>query len=423
MTKKIFFYAFITSILIAGGFLLNGKLAKADQEDCAPGYEWQPQSGVGCVQIDCPNVPGAHWGYTSNCVCGSAGSIYENPADANVSCLRGVDYTSCPGCVFACVNNANECPDSTGANEDEDTTGDEDANNEEDTTSNEDEPADTDSDSDESLSTTGATEKTTCKQECQRLYGSKKGAKIIETGGKYPACNCQVDYVDSGGNVIKTINQAGDKVTTYIFDPASGQLLTKNTISKEQERQRIREKLGYKYTEEQIDKLLNDKKMQAWFSEQMQGIKTETRLWHPNFWWQHLVALLDHGFTGSDSDFVDVHQYGRCGDSMIWLENQLAEKLKLSDDTTERQQAMVSITGEKGADHTSLMIRPIGMTNEEWGEIITELNAKSGQGGLTKKDIEAINPALLQARVLDPYFKKVRTVEDFIAGWSTIRIS
>jgi hypothetical protein len=79
--------------------------------ECNQGYEFKPRSGVGCVQIDCPDIPNAHYSYTGTCVCGSSGSINENPDDPNQECYRSRDYKDCPGCVYACVHLDERCPD------------------------------------------------------------------------------------------------------------------------------------------------------------------------------------------------------------------------------------------------------------------------------------------------------------------------
>jgi len=79
---------------------------------CPSGYVYRPRSGVECVQISCEKgqIPNAHPSYTGRCVCGSAGSINENPQDPNKACSYPADYKSCPGCVYACVHSDEECP-------------------------------------------------------------------------------------------------------------------------------------------------------------------------------------------------------------------------------------------------------------------------------------------------------------------------
>ena len=80
-------------------------------QECSPGYEFKPSSGVGCVQIDCNNIADAHYGYVGDCICGSSGSMYENPEDPNKECYRDFDYESCPGCLYACVHFDENCPE------------------------------------------------------------------------------------------------------------------------------------------------------------------------------------------------------------------------------------------------------------------------------------------------------------------------
>lgn len=80
------------------------------QDGCSPGYERCPRCGVDCRQINCNDVPSGHWDYVGRCNCGSAGSINENPDDPNKGCYYPNDYTSCPGCLYACVHTNEECP-------------------------------------------------------------------------------------------------------------------------------------------------------------------------------------------------------------------------------------------------------------------------------------------------------------------------
>jgi hypothetical protein len=82
-----------------------------DENGCLPGYVFQPRSGVGCVQEDCNSYEYAHWSYEGYCVCGSSGSISENPKDPNKECGYPPTYRSCPGCVYACVHFDEECPE------------------------------------------------------------------------------------------------------------------------------------------------------------------------------------------------------------------------------------------------------------------------------------------------------------------------
>lgn len=65
---------------------------------------------MACVQTHCSQVQHAHEGYAGDCVCGSSGSIRENPNDPNTECYRPADYASCPRCVYACVHRGQTCP-------------------------------------------------------------------------------------------------------------------------------------------------------------------------------------------------------------------------------------------------------------------------------------------------------------------------
>ncbi|MFH1587477.1 MAG: hypothetical protein ABID38_06485 [Candidatus Diapherotrites archaeon] len=93
-------------IILAAFLMLVASFAYA--ADCPPGYEFQPNSGVGCVQSNCFSIANAHLSYEGRCVCGSSGSIEENPADPNKECYS--QNESCPGCVVACVGLDQSCP-------------------------------------------------------------------------------------------------------------------------------------------------------------------------------------------------------------------------------------------------------------------------------------------------------------------------
>ncbi len=387
--KKTLFWSIISLFLLV--FFLVLYVSKLNQvtaitTDCAPGYEWIPSSGVGCVQTNCNNVSGAHWGYTQNCVCGSSGSEWENPADANQECYRPENDSTCPRCVYACVHNDESCP---------------------------------------GLNNTTVNNQPTCVTECQKLIAGSKTSKVLEQKGVYPACSCLADINDEQGRLVKTIKQEGDERTILTFDASSGDLRSKEVILMSEERERVRKQLGFRYTKEKIDELLEDSAVNTWFSAEMQPIQTETNRLKPLFWWQHLVALFDHGF-GSDAEFVKTYNYGRCGDSMQWLENRFADKLGLNGDEGMQQEAILSITGEKYRNlinHTAILVRPTGVENDQWAQLIQLLVSKSGGDGLRREDLNGIDPRLLQAKVIDPYYKKITTVEDFIRGWSVIRIS
>ena len=398
--------------------------------DCPTGYRFDPRSGVGCVQTDCASVPFAHYSYEGYCVCGSSGSINENLSDPNKECGYPSDHTTCPNCLFACVHLDETCPIPgdiplpTGT-PDEVTTP-------QATRVSEASPALPSNEATDSPVTLATLAEAvpvtvpTCGEYCTRLFGGRPGVEIFESSGTYPTCRCNVDYHDEFNRTVKNVVLEGDIRTTRIFDPESGALQSRESVSLEEERAAIRERLGYKYSEEEIDRLLDPGRVDTWFTARMGSIETTTHLYSPFFWWQHAVALLDHGF-GNDADFVDTYHYGRCGDSMLWLERELSSELGFSDTPDKKHEAMVSITGEKYGNlinHTALIIRPLGMENGEWGEIVEKLQGQSGsEAGLSEATLKQIDPRLLDAKVLDPYFKKTTTVRDFIQGWSVIRVS
>ncbi len=96
--KKLVFFAAFLMLIVSFNYAA----------DCPSGYEFQPNSGVGCVQSNCFSIANAHLSYTGHCVCGSSGSIAENPADPNKECYS--QNESCPGCVVACVGLDQSCP-------------------------------------------------------------------------------------------------------------------------------------------------------------------------------------------------------------------------------------------------------------------------------------------------------------------------
>jgi hypothetical protein len=77
---------------------------------CLPGYEPCPRCGISCIQSDCNKIENGHWDYTGHCLCGSSGSINENPKDPNNECYYPSTYRSCPGCLYACTHFEEECP-------------------------------------------------------------------------------------------------------------------------------------------------------------------------------------------------------------------------------------------------------------------------------------------------------------------------
>jgi hypothetical protein len=77
---------------------------------CKPGYKSCPRCGINCIQANCNEIPSGHYSYESYCICGSSGSISENPKDPNKECYRPADYAACPGCLYACVHFEENCP-------------------------------------------------------------------------------------------------------------------------------------------------------------------------------------------------------------------------------------------------------------------------------------------------------------------------
>ncbi len=416
----------IASLII---ILITTSIAHASITDCKNGYKFNRNSGVGCQQINCGDIQNAHYSYTGDCICGSAGSINEKPTDPNKSCRYDNSYTSCPGCVYACVHSDEKCPGQQPNPEPisapiepppaNNTIINPESNRE---IIPEITPSDTSIAENIAPPVIAPALGPTCENFCAKLARGGIFDEVLIATGIYPNCNCAVDNKDENNRLTETVTQNGDTRTTYIYDPATGALIKKNTISIIAERERIREALGFKYNEEQIDALLDDEKINQWFSDRMNNIETSADFFTPAFWWQHIVALWDHGY-GNSADFVDTYNFGRCGDSMEWLERNLASELKLTDNNSE---AMLSITGEKYGNlinHTALIVRPTGYSNIEWGDAVQELMNKTRSGGLTKNDILNLDPKLLDAKVLDPYFKKTTTVREFIKGWSVIKIS
>lgn len=433
--------AFIICISIIA---LSSTAAQASITDCKPGYKFNRNSGVGCQQINCADVQHAHYSYTGDCICGTAGSINEKPTDPNKSCRYPNSHNSCPGCVYACVHVNDACPDQVPAR----------APQIEPEVANpppvvnqvpegglfdssmaevvgfDDFQAQTsipveDSADNEAAAVPHLLPDNDCIRFCAKLTRGGIYDEVLRAEGVYPDCRCTVDNKDDSNRLTQTVSQNGDLRTTYTYDPNTGLLVTKNTISIMAEKERIRALLGFKYNEEQIDTLLSNENISRWFEDKMSNIKTNAGMLTPAFWWQHMVALWDHGY-GNSADFVDTYNFGRCGDSMEWLERNLAGELKLNGKHDKKSEAMLSITGEKYGNilnHTALIVRPVGYSNLEWGEAVQELMDKTRGGGLTKNDLLNLDPRLLDAKVLDPYFKKTTTVREFIKGWSVIKIS
>lgn len=434
-------------LLLLVGYCSLQLFGIAYAQDCPNGYVWDRMSGVGCKQENCNDIEHAHWSSVGYCVCGSSGSINENPEDPNKECAYGQDYKACPGCVYACVGLDEDCPDEKTEEVTDDDSGMEvEETDVDEGDADEDEDLEEDADDDEDieegeeeeeeeleegasvpLSTTGSATipGRTCRQECDKLKRGGEFDEVLEASGIYPNCKCVVDNKNKNNILTQTIQQDGDKRTIYTYDPNSGNLIKKVTISIQAEKERIRQSLGFKYDEEKIRELLDDAKINGWFDDKMSNIKTDAGIVSFSFWWQHIVALLDHGY-GNSADFVDTYQFGRCGDSMQWLKRDMAGKFGLTGPKDKKSEIMLSITGEKYGNivnHTALIIRPTNYSNIEWADIVTTLTTKTQQGGLTEADIKALDPQLLDAKILDPYFKKRTTVREFIKGWSVIKIS
>lgn len=80
-----------------------------DENGCKPGYTFNRKFSS-CVQENCNKIPDAHYSYDGYCVCGSSGSIEENPKDPNKECSYEYSYTTCPSCVYECVHFEEDCP-------------------------------------------------------------------------------------------------------------------------------------------------------------------------------------------------------------------------------------------------------------------------------------------------------------------------
>jgi hypothetical protein len=418
---------------------LFASYAHADVTDCKNGYTFSARSGIGCRQTNCNDIPEAHYSYTGGCVCGTSGSIHEKATDPNKECSYGSDHTACPSCVYACIHHEEQC-----SNEITESNPVPELNNPPPTEielipteqlnppppqvtnpSVQPTPINTAGIGSIPQPTATANQGMTCQKYCGRLTRGGAFDDVLIAEGTYPVCKCTIDNKDDNNRLTETITINGDTRTTYTYDPTTGALIKKNTISMMAEKKRIREMLGFKYDENQIDQMLSDEVINKWFVSRMSNIETTGNMLNPQFWWQHMVALWDHGY-GNSTEFVDTYNFGRCGDSMMWLEQNLANDLKLNGKHDKRSEAMLSITGEKYGNllnHTALIIRPAGYSNIAWGDMVQELMDKTRQGGLSKRDIQGIDPNLLDAKVLDPYFKKTMTVREFIKGWSVIKIS
>lgn len=78
--------------------------------DCLPGYHFDRTSG-NCIQTDSHDVMHPHYTPGGQCVCGTSGSIVENPDDRNKECMFSRDNANCPGCVYQCTHFDEPCED------------------------------------------------------------------------------------------------------------------------------------------------------------------------------------------------------------------------------------------------------------------------------------------------------------------------
>jgi hypothetical protein len=104
-------------LVLALFILLIPSLLHAKFGDCPPGYFFDRNSGVGCKQTYCNDIPNAHWSYEGRCVCGSSGSENEDPNGPNKECFLPQTDTSCPGCIAQCVKFNQKCPGEFGVSD------------------------------------------------------------------------------------------------------------------------------------------------------------------------------------------------------------------------------------------------------------------------------------------------------------------
>ncbi len=89
---------------------IDPSMIPLDEDGCKPGWEWDIKIGK-CIQSNCADVSNAHYSYVLDCVCGSSGSVAENPDDPNKECSYPLNYGPCSGCVYSCVELDADCPD------------------------------------------------------------------------------------------------------------------------------------------------------------------------------------------------------------------------------------------------------------------------------------------------------------------------
>ena len=67
-----------------------------------------------------------------------------------------------------------------------------------------------------------------CNKECKEIF-SGSGAADIASSGTYPNCECVAGYRDDLGRLTKIVKIVGDRKTTYILNPKTGDLIKKET--------------------------------------------------------------------------------------------------------------------------------------------------------------------------------------------------
>ncbi|MFC1711905.1 hypothetical protein ACFLZ1_04990 [Patescibacteria group bacterium] len=93
------------------GTALLDDLLDFEDDGCQVGYKMDKKLGK-CIQENCHDkaIKHAHWSHTGDCVCGSSGSMEENPEDPNKECAYSKSNRDCPGCVYACIHFNEDCP-------------------------------------------------------------------------------------------------------------------------------------------------------------------------------------------------------------------------------------------------------------------------------------------------------------------------
>ena len=290
--KKYFWFALVIGFLL----LIPAVSVQAITEaDCGPGYTWDRMSGVGCKQTNCNDIGDAHYSYTGHCICGSSGSINEDPTDPNKECYKGSDNEGCSGCLYACVGLDEDCPGDTGtttntnSSNNTNTSVSTNPNTNQATNTNANQNTNTNSNQNVnisqagtniSLNTGGTATGPTCESHCNKYLRGHKNAVLTSFSGTFPACKCQIDIKDDLNRLTNTISVDGDNDTTYTFDQ-NGNLTKKVKVNRKEETEKIRIRLGYKYTQEEIDKILDPDKIEEWFLNQIKNIKTEKLATYP----------------------------------------------------------------------------------------------------------------------------------------------